>query len=27
LRFNDLAGNSDIEMREQFAAFSFTLRH
>ena len=26
LRFNDLAGNSDIEMREQFAAFSFTLR-
>jgi len=27
LRFNDLARNSDIEMREQFAAFSFTLRH
>lgn len=27
LRFNDLAGDSDIEMREQFAAFSYTLRH
>jgi hypothetical protein len=27
LRFNDLAGDSDIEMREQFAAFAFTLRH
>ncbi|MEZ6031374.1 MAG: DUF2219 family protein [Hyphomonadaceae bacterium] len=27
LRYNDLAGNKDIEMREQFAAFSYTLRH
>lgn len=27
LRYNDIAGDSDIEMREQFAAFSYTLRH
>lgn len=27
LRFNDLAGNNDIEMRERFAAFSYTLRY
>ncbi len=27
LRFNDLAGNSDVEMREQFGAFSYTLRY
>jgi hypothetical protein len=27
LRFNDLAGDSDIEMREQFGAFAYTLRY
>lgn len=27
LRFNDLAGDQDIEMRERFAAFSYTLRY
>jgi hypothetical protein len=27
LRFNDLAGNADVEMREQFGAFSYTLRY
>jgi hypothetical protein len=26
LRYNDIAGNSDVEIREQFAAFSYTLR-
>ena len=26
LRYNDIAGNSDVEMREQFGAFSYTLR-
>ena len=26
LRYNDLAGTSDVEVREQFAAFSYTLR-
>lgn len=26
LRYNDIAGNSDVEVREQFAAFSYTLR-
>ena len=27
LRYNDIAGDHDVEMREQFAAFSYTLRH
>jgi len=27
LRFNDLAGEHDIEMRERFAAFSYTLKY
>lgn len=27
LRYNDIAGNSDVEMREQFAAFSYTLNY
>ncbi len=27
LSFNDLAGDQDIEMRERFAAFSYTLRY
>jgi Uncharacterized protein conserved in bacteria (DUF2219) len=27
LRFNDLAGQNDVEMREQFAAYSYTLRY
>lgn len=27
LRFNDLAGQNDIEMRERFAAYSYTLRY
>ncbi len=27
LNYNDIAGDRDIEMREQFAAFSYTLRH
>jgi hypothetical protein len=27
LRYNDIAGDRDVEMREQFAAFSYTLRH
>jgi hypothetical protein len=26
LRYNDLAGNSDVEIRERFAAFSYTLK-
>jgi hypothetical protein len=26
LRFNDIAGDNDIEMKEQFGAFSYTLR-
>jgi len=27
LKFNDIAGDNDIDRREQFAAFSFTLHH
>jgi len=27
LNYNDIAGDRDVEMREQFAAFSYTLRH
>ncbi|HEX5005616.1 MAG TPA: hypothetical protein VFV70_00805 [Hyphomonadaceae bacterium] len=27
LRFNDIAGDNDIERKDHFAAFSFTLRH
>jgi hypothetical protein len=27
LRYNDIAGNSDVEVREQFGAFSYTLRY
>ena len=27
LRYNDIAGNSDIDVREQFGAFSYTLRY
>jgi hypothetical protein len=27
LTFNDIGGNQDIEMRERFAAFSYTLHH
>jgi hypothetical protein len=27
LRFNDIAGNNDVERKDHFAAFSFTLRH
>lgn len=27
LRYNDIAGDHDVKIREQFAAFSFTLRH
>lgn len=27
LEFNDIGGNQDIEMRERFAAFSYTLHH
>ena len=27
LRYNDIAGQHDVEMREQFAAFSYTLKY
>ena len=27
LEFNDIAGNQDVNMRERFAAFSYTLHH
>jgi hypothetical protein len=27
LNYNDIAGDRDVEVREQFAAFSYTLRH
>lgn len=27
IRYNDIAGNNDVEMREQFGAFSYTLRY
>ena len=27
LRYNDIAGQNDVEMREQFAAFSYTLKY